>query len=126
MVVDEDRTAYAAWGLGVAGVWHVLSPAAQAQAWREKGWLGASIAGAITRTGIAGRGRSALDAEREEQAGRKMGAAVVEGPSTALGNKWQTAGAWAVDGRGTVVWGGRAARADDVMDLEAGVNALGL
>jgi hypothetical protein len=49
-----------------------------------------------------------------------------EGPVTTMGNKWQQAGAWAVDGRGKVVWGGRARTVDDVMDLEAGVKALGI
>ena len=43
-----------------------------------------------------------------------------------MGNKWQSAGAWAVDEEGVVVWGGRAERADDVMDLDEGVRALGL
>jgi hypothetical protein len=43
-----------------------------------------------------------------------------------MGNKWQQAGAWAVDGRGRVVWGGKAARVDEVLDLEAGVRALGV
>jgi len=139
VVIDEDRSLYAAWGLGLGSVWYVLNPTSQVQGWKEKGWLGASVAGAITRTGTAGMGRSTLDAERE---GRRMGVKGVgdgngagtvgrdegqdEGPSTVLGNKWQQAGAWAVDGRGTVVWGGRAVRADDVMDLEAGVRALGL
>lgn len=127
VVIDEDRAVYAAWGLGLGGVWHVLSPASQVQAWKEKGWLGASVAGAISRTGMGGRGKSVMDVEREERRAAVGGGAEVEGgASTALGNKWQTAGAWAVDGRGTVVWGGQAARADDVMDLEAGVRALGL
>lgn len=144
VVVDEDRAVYAAWGLGLGSVWYVLNPTSQVQGWKEKGWLGASVAGAITRTGTAGQGRSALDAEREGKRERERerglgvsgggsgGAGVVgrdvemEGPSTVLGNKWQTAGAWAVDGRGTVVWGGKAVRADDVLDLEAGVRALGL
>jgi hypothetical protein len=48
------------------------------------------------------------------------------GPMTVMGNKWQESGAWAVDARGTVVWGGKAIRADDVPDLDAGVRALGL
>lgn len=47
------------------------------------------------------------------------------GPGSAgLGNKWQTAGAFAVDGRGTVIWGGKAAKVDDVLDLDAGVRIL--
>lgn len=47
-----------------------------------------------------------------------------DGPTTVMGNKWQEAGAWAVDGRGKVVWGGKAVRADDIMDLEEGVKTL--
>jgi hypothetical protein len=48
-----------------------------------------------------------------------------DGPGSAgLGNKWQTAGAFAVDGRGTVIWGGKAAKVDDVLDLDAGVRIL--
>ncbi|KAB5559983.1 hypothetical protein GE09DRAFT_1220650 [Coniochaeta sp. 2T2.1] len=143
VVIDEERALYAAWGLGLGSVWYVLNPTSQVQSWKEKGWLGASVAGAISRTGTAGRGRSALDAEREERLGTgggkvvngAGGAGVVgrderggegEGPTTVMGNKWQQAGAWAVDGRGTVVWGGKAVRADDVLDLEAGIRALGV
>lgn len=138
VVIDEERAAYAAWGLGLGSVWYVLNPTTQVQGWKEKGWLGASVAGAITRTGAAGTGRSALDAEREGRTKAALtttgGAGVVgserdgaeEGPTTVMGNKWQQAGAWAVDGRGTVVWGGKASRADDVLDLEGGVRALGL
>ncbi|KAJ9133492.1 Tsa antioxidant enzyme domain protein, partial [Coniochaeta hoffmannii] len=70
VVIDEDRSLYAAWGLGLGSVWYVLNPTSQVQGWKEKGWLGASVAGAITRTGTAGMGRSTLDAERE---GRRMG-----------------------------------------------------
>lgn len=136
--MDEDRAVYAAWGLGLGSVWYVLNPTTQVQSWKEKGWLASSVAGAITRTGTAGVGKSALDVEREEAGRRKVamagnGSGVVgsdtgneEGPMTVMGNKWQQAGAWAVDGRGTVVWGGKAARADDVLDLDAGVKALGL
>ncbi|OIW30836.1 hypothetical protein CONLIGDRAFT_291450 [Coniochaeta ligniaria NRRL 30616] len=131
VVIDEDRAVYAAWGLGLGSVWYVLNPTTQVQGWKEKGWLGASVAGAITRTGVAGVGKSALDVEREGRravTGTVGGGEVVGegGPTTTMGNKWQQAGAWAVDGRGTVVWGGKAARADDVLDLEGGVRALGL
>lgn len=70
---------------------------------------------------MAGNGNGAGTVGRDGGAGEDG-----EGPSTVLGSKWQQAGAWAVDGRGAVVWGGRAVRADDVMDLEAGVRALGL
>jgi len=122
VVVDEDRAVYAAWGLGLGSVWYVLSPAAQAAAWKEKGWLGATVAGSIQRPGPAGRGVASVDASARAGAGAAGG----EGPATVMGNKWQQAGAFAVDGRGTVVWGGKARSAEDVMDLEAGVKALGL
>lgn len=139
VVVDEDRAVYAAWGLGLGSVWYVLNPQTQAQAWREKGWLAGTVAGAIQRTGTRGRGQSALD-DDDDSGGAKGGGGVVliagngagvvgsdlDGPATIMGNKWQQAGAWAVDGRGKIVWGGRALRADDVLDLDAGIQALGL
>ncbi|KAH6683668.1 hypothetical protein F5X68DRAFT_263057 [Plectosphaerella plurivora] len=62
--------------------------------------------------------------------GQSMGAGSGHGPeedgpgAAGLGNKWQTAGAFAVDGRGTVIWGGKAAKVDDVLDLDAGVRIL--
>lgn len=34
VIVDEEREAYAAWGLGVAGFAHVLSPSGLASVWR--------------------------------------------------------------------------------------------
>jgi hypothetical protein len=134
IVIDEDRAAYAAWGLGLGSMWYVLNPTTQRQAWREKGWLAGSAAGAIQRTGTAGRGQSALDSAPRRPASVPIvtsnGAGVVgsdlDGPATVMGNKWQTAGAFAVDGRGKVVWGGKALRADDVMDLDAGIAALGM
>jgi hypothetical protein len=43
-----------------------------------------------------------------------------------MGNKWQQAGLFAVDGRGTVVWAEKAMRADDLMDIESAVKAIGL
>lgn len=143
IVIDEDRAIYAAWGLGLGSVWSVLNPTTQVQSWKEKGWLGASVAAGITRTGTGGVGRSRLDVEREGKlraagvggtggVGGRNGTGVVggdgveAGPGTVMGNKWQETGAWAVDGRGTVVWGGKCARADEVLELEAGVRALGL
>lgn len=138
VVIDEDRAAYAAWGLGLGSVWYVLNPQTQAQAWREKGWLAGSVAGAIQRTGTSGRGQSALDGEPAAATRRPAsvpiaasnGAGVVgsdlDGPATVMGNKWQQAGGWAVDGKGKVVWGAKALRADDVLDLDAGIAALGL
>lgn len=47
-----------------------------------------------------------------------------DGLAAEMGSKWQEAGAFAVDGRGTVVWGGKAMRADDVMDLDEGAKLL--
>ena len=137
IVIDEDRAAYAAWGLGLSSVWYLLNPQTQAQAWREKGWLTSSVAGAIQRSGLYGRGQNALDDADSARAARPAsvpvagnGAGVVgsdlEGPGTILGNKWQEAGAWVVNGQGRVVWGAKALRADDVLDLDAGVQALGL
>lgn len=43
-----------------------------------------------------------------------------------MGNKWQQSGAFAIDGLGTVVWGRKAVRADDVLDLDEAVSALRL
>ncbi|OLN96509.1 hypothetical protein CCHL11_00614 [Colletotrichum chlorophyti] len=137
VVVDEDRAIYAAWGLGLGSVWYVFNPTSQVQGWKEKGWLGEKVAGAIQRTGTGGASASA-PAPAKSQSVQRRGtgaaatpvgsdaAAEAEGPSTVMGNKWQTAGAFAVDGRGTVIWGGKALRADDPMDLEAGARALGV
>ncbi|KAK2024315.1 hypothetical protein LX32DRAFT_110566 [Colletotrichum zoysiae] len=138
VVIDEDRAVYAAWGLGLGSVWYVFNPTSQVQGWKEKGWLGEKVAGAIQRTGTGAASPSPAPVQRRgtgstnqkvDGATPAAGAAVgqeVEGPSTVMGNKWQTAGAFAVDGRGTVVWGGKALRADDPMDLETGVKVLGL
>ncbi|KAF6834260.1 hypothetical protein CPLU01_05071 [Colletotrichum plurivorum] len=137
VVIDEDRAIYAAWGLGLGSVWYVFNPTSQVQGWKEKGWLGEKVAGAIQRSGMGGPTASAAAApvQRRGTGMSGKGAAAggveevpgeVEGPSNVMGNKWQTAGAFAVDGRGTVIWGGKALRADDPMDLDAGCVALGL
>ncbi|KAK2058059.1 hypothetical protein LY76DRAFT_72969 [Colletotrichum caudatum] len=138
VVIDEDRAVYAAWGLGLGSVWYVFNPTSQVQGWKEKGWLGEKVAGAIQRTGTGAASPSSAPVQRRGTGSTNQkgggatpasGAAVgeeFEGPSTVMGNKWQTAGAFAVDGRGTVVWGGKALRADDPMDLETGVKVLGL
>ena len=118
MVIDEDRSVYAAWGLGLGSMWYVLNPTTQVQSWKEKGWLGEKVATAVQRT--AGR-NSPVPSYQTGGAGVIDG----EGPTTVMGNKWQTSGAWAIDGRGQIVWGGKALRADDVMDLDAGLAALG-
>lgn len=124
VLVDEDRAVYAAWGLGLGSMWYVLHPASQAAGFREKGWLGATIAGSLqVRQQQRGRKKGGAGGEGESDGSRD---ADDGGPVTTMGNKWQEAGAWAVDGRGRIVWGGKAARADDVMDLDAGVRALGI
>ncbi|KAK1590904.1 uncharacterized protein LY79DRAFT_195550 [Colletotrichum navitas] len=137
IVIDEDRAIYAAWGLGLGSVWYVFNPTSQVQGWKEKGWLGEKVAGAIQRTGTGAASPSPAPVQRRgtgstnqkgsiTPAGGAAAGEEIEGPSTVLGNKWQTAGAFAVDGRGTVVWGGKALRADDPMDLETGAQILGL
>lgn len=65
-------------------------------------------------TSVVEEKKSAFDGEEEDEA------------TSALGTKWQEAGAFAVDGKGTVIWGGKALRADDVMNLEEGARILEL
>ncbi|KAH6885270.1 hypothetical protein B0T10DRAFT_492317 [Thelonectria olida] len=113
VVIDEDRALYAAWGLGLGGMWYLFNPTTQVQGWKEKGWLGDKVAGAIQRgKGIQEKPSAPGDEGQDD------------GPTTVMGNKWQEAGAFAVDGTGTVVWGGKALRADDVMDLDYGARIL--
>lgn len=114
VVVDEDRVVYAAWGLGLGGVWHVLNPSTQIQSWKQTGWLGQTVAGYLEQK--ASRRGTLPSTATEDEAG----------PTTAMGNKWQQSGAFAVDARGTVRWGRKAARADDVVDLEEAMAALGV
>lgn len=117
VVIDEDRALYAAWGLGLSSVWYYFNPTTQGAAWREKGWLGSRVATSVQRDGGANVG-----------AGASMGAGAGQEDggvgSGGLGNKWQEGGAWAVDANGVVVWGGKAERADQVMDFAAGFKAL--
>ncbi|KAI5924506.1 hypothetical protein F4810DRAFT_127300 [Camillea tinctor] len=138
ILIDEDRSVYAAWGLGLGSVWYMFNPTTQAQAWREKGWLGVRVADAIQRAGTAtaasgslttaparkGRNAGGEDGRRGE-GGKGEEEEEDAGPSTVMGNKWQQAGLFAIDGRGTVVWGAKALRADDVMDLDAAAAVLG-
>ena len=128
VVIDEDRAIYAAWGLGLSSVWYYFNPTTQTAAWKEKGWLGATVAGAIQRSGTMGRGVTGAHTIPKEHSTGGTGVidAAAEGPTTVMGNKWQQAGAFAVDGRGTVVWGGKARSADDLMDLDMGAKALGM
>jgi hypothetical protein len=130
VVIDEDRAIYAAWGLGVANMWHLFNPTTQMQGWKEKGWLGVKVAEAIQRKGTV---HSQPLPQKRPAAGGKAGEPKQDGEdededgfSTVLGNKWQESGAFAVDGRGTVIWGGKAMRADDVMDLDEGAKLLAL
>ncbi|KAG8422161.1 hypothetical protein J3459_010647 [Metarhizium acridum] len=131
VVIDEDRAIYAAWGLGVANMWHLFNPTTQVQGWKEKGWLGDKVAEAMQRKGTA---QPARDHPERRRAAGAAGGVVRPGEeedddggiSTVMGNKWQESGAFAVDGRGTVIWGGKAMRADDVMDLEEGAKLLAL
>ncbi|KAI0599475.1 hypothetical protein F4775DRAFT_600044 [Biscogniauxia sp. FL1348] len=158
VLIDEDRSVYAAWGLGLGSVWYVLNPETQVQGWREKGWLGVRVADAVQRSGAAtaassslttapkaagkgrgGRGRGGKGGRGDGGRLGRGGWAEEEeekeedhddddddlGPSTVMGNKWQQAGLFAIDGRGTVVWGAKALRADDVMDLDAAAAVLG-
>lgn len=153
IVIDQERAIYAAWGLGVASsLWYVLGPTAQVQAWKETGWLGEKVASAIDAKRGSSSSSSSRAEERRVEAiltPRKKGGGVAaaavaassnnskgsgggsesetineNNPSTELGSKWQEAGAFAIDGTGTVVWGGKAVRADDVMDLEEGAKLL--
>ncbi|KAH7265992.1 hypothetical protein FSOLCH5_013090 [Fusarium solani] len=118
VVIDEDRALYAAWGLGTGGMWYLFNPTTQVQGWKETGWLGEKVAGAIQRKGLEDKKPpkkvAALDDDDEDE----------DGPLTVMGNKWQEAGAFAIDGTGTVIWGGKAMRADDVMELEDGARIL--
>ncbi|KAI0551400.1 hypothetical protein F4679DRAFT_138049 [Xylaria curta] len=143
VVIDEDRAIYAAWGLGLGSVWYMFNPTTQVQGWKEKGWLGIKVADAIQRTGeadrpatTAGKNGSGVkrtntdftassqgsSSARETEADSEAGTL---GPSTVMGNKWQQAGLFAIDGRGTVIWAAKAVRADDVMDLDAAAAILG-
>lgn len=146
IVIDQERAIYAAWGLGVASsLWYVLGPTAQVQAWKETGWLGEKVASAIdVRRGREERRVEAILTPRKKGGGATTttttktttassnsskddgdSMAINENnPSTELGSKWQESGAFAIDGTGTVVWGGKAVRADDVMDLEEGAKLL--
>ena len=58
VIVDEDREAYSAWGLGVAGFGHVLSPAASMEfgSWAARRESGTGL----RRVGVAGRFRGRL------------------------------------------------------------------
>lgn len=138
VIIDDDRSVYAAWGLGLSSVWYYFNPATQTAAWKvEKGgWLGARVAGSIGRTagaggdgdstgGGGGGGGAAVSEGQAQVGGGGGGGTAGTGPVTpVMGNKWQQGGAFAIDERGVVVWGGKAKSADELMDLEAGFAAL--
>jgi hypothetical protein len=86
VIVNPERSVYAAWGLGTSSFWHVL--------------------GSIPSV-------SRLDKEE----GIKV-------RSTESGNRWQTAGNFAVDGQGIVRWSRKDERADDMPDFEDGIAAV--
>ncbi|KAI1392502.1 uncharacterized protein F4822DRAFT_425707 [Hypoxylon trugodes] len=115
IVIDEDRAIYAAWGVGLGTVWSMFNPTTQMQGWKEKGWLGIKVANSLQRTGSL----------KPDGTAPAVGGDMSDGPATVMGNKWQQAGLFAVDGRGTVVWGAKALRGDDVMDLDAAAAVLG-
>ncbi|KAI1263440.1 hypothetical protein F5Y18DRAFT_429124 [Xylariaceae sp. FL1019] len=136
VIVDEDRAIYAAWGLGLGNVWYMFNPTTQAAGWREKGWLGIKVANAVQKPGATGsltakngasvnRTGTGVSTKSQNRQDTKEFENEVVGPSTVMGNKWQQSGLFAVDGRATVVWGAKAVRADDVMDLDAAAAVLG-
>ncbi|KAM0323710.1 hypothetical protein ACHAQA_008647 [Verticillium albo-atrum] len=138
IIIDEDRAIYAAWGLGLCSVWHMFNPSSQVQGWKETGWLGEKVAGAMKRSSTnlppdsapPAEARGKLNRANTAGSGKNLTAAPAargakeEDEATMMGNKWQTAGAFAVDGRGTVVWGGKALKVDDVLDLDMGIKIL--
>ncbi|KAI1460161.1 hypothetical protein F4805DRAFT_17532 [Annulohypoxylon moriforme] len=128
VVLDEDRAIYAAWGLGLSNFWYMFNPTTQMQGWKEKGWLGIKVANSLQRTGTLKQdatAKGATGATNATAAGAGTPPDAGEGPSTVMGNKWQQAGLFAVDGRGTVIWAAKALRADDLMDLDAAAASLG-
>jgi hypothetical protein len=112
VIIDEDRAIYAAWGLGLGNMLYLLHPSAQMQGWKEKGWLGEKVASAVQRQATMSSNPTDDDDDDDN--------------STTMGNKWQEAGSFAVDGKGTVIWGGKATRVDDVMNLDEGAQLLEL
>ncbi|KAK4227510.1 hypothetical protein QBC38DRAFT_477627 [Podospora fimiseda] len=106
-LIDEERMLYAAWGLGLGDWSYVFNMTSTVAGFKEKGWLGQRVASSLRPSDMNMNGEG-------------------EGPLTEMGNKWQESGGWAVDGRGKVVWGGKAERSDEVLNLEEGVRALGI
>ncbi|KAI6911182.1 hypothetical protein KC316_g11047 [Hortaea werneckii] len=102
VIVDEDLEIYRAWGLGVAGYSHVLSPRALGEVWRlgsEEGiWNRPTESG--SRWQVSGFFAVGGDEEGEGKENGGNGGMVVK-------------------------WGRGAERADDVPDFEEAVRALG-
>ncbi|KAK4178242.1 hypothetical protein QBC36DRAFT_368960 [Triangularia setosa] len=115
LVYDPKRTIYASWGLGTGGWGYLLNVNTQVNGFKTKGWLGTTVAASVERT----EGFSFMKKQGQGQQG-----GVEEGMK--MGNKWQEAGGWAVDGKGRVVWGGKLGRADESLGLEEGVKLLKL
>ena len=90
VIVDEGRSLYALWGLGISNSWHVLNP-----------WSLYSVYKLGKSEGIWNR-------------------------PTESGNRWQTSGSWAVDGKGVVRWGGAAKAADEIPDFKGALLAVGI
>ncbi|KAL9082698.1 MAG: hypothetical protein Q9159_006238 [Coniocarpon cinnabarinum] len=88
VVVDDKRSLYAKWGLGVSSWMHLANPANFINVYR----LG-------------------------KDAGIKV-------RSTESGSRWQTSGAYAVDGDGVVRWGGPAKRSDEFVRFDEALKAL--
>jgi len=86
IVVDAEREAYAAWGLGTSSFWHVL--------------------GSIPSVSKLGKTDG------------------INVRPTESGNRWQTAGNFAIDGQGTVRWSRKDERADDMPDFKEGLDAV--
>ncbi|KAK4682364.1 hypothetical protein QC764_115720 [Podospora pseudoanserina] len=112
IVYDPQRKIYASWGMGTGGWGYLLNVNTQVNGFKTKGWLGTTVAASVERT----EGFSSM---------KRLGQGEVE-EGMKMGNKWQEAGGWAVDGRGRVVWGGKLAKADESLGLEEGVSLLKL
>lgn len=68
--------------------------------------------------GVGGQSGGNGDGDMEKKA-NVWGQEVGEGAC-----RWQIGGAWGVDGRGMVRWGGAMKSVDEEVDLEAGVRSL--
>ncbi|KAJ4386845.1 hypothetical protein N0V93_009743 [Gnomoniopsis smithogilvyi] len=94
VIIDEDRSLYAEWGLGLSSVWYYFNPTTQGAAWREKGWLGSRVATSVQRDGGGDGGGRGVGSSRAGAAGVKgEGGRENDGVlDPGLGNKWQEGG----------------------------------